>query len=92
MIIEGIFMFVGGLLSLKLGVKRSIILGCSILCVGYTLTYFTIDSVFPLVVLSVGGSHGFGFIFVYAVAIGTAQQWFPHNLKGKDVIQNSISP
>ena len=42
-------------------------------------TYFTIDSVFPLVVLSMGGSHGFSFIFVYAVAIGTAQQWFPEN-------------
>ena len=49
---------------------------------GYSLTYFTIDSVFPLVVLSVGGSHGLGFIFVYAIAIGTAQKWFPENMKG----------
>ena len=51
---------------------------------GYSLTYFTIDSVFPLVVLSVGGSHGFGYIFVYAIAIGTTQKWFPDNIKGWD--------
>ena len=49
---------------------------------GYSLTYFTIDSVFPLVVLSVGGSHGFGYIFVYAIAIGTAQKWFSDDIKG----------
>ena len=53
------------------------------LSAGYSLTYFTIDSVFPLVAFSVGGCHGFGFIFVYAVAIGTTQKWFPENIKGR---------
>ena len=38
--------------------------------VGYTLTYFSLDSVFPLVVLSIGCSHGFGFVFCYAVRCG----------------------
>ena len=58
------------------------IFSSKIFSAGYSLTYFTIDSVFPLVVLSVGGSHGLGFIFVYAIAIGTAQKWFPENMKG----------
>ena len=35
------------------------------LSVGYTLTYFSLDSVFPLVVLSIGCCHGFGFVFCY---------------------------
>ena len=50
------------------------------LSAGYTLTYFTIESSFPLVVVSVGACHGFGFIFVYAIAIGTVQNWFPDNV------------
>ena len=33
-----------------------------------------------MVVVSVGVCHGFGFIFVYAIAIGTAQKWFPDNI------------
>jgi len=56
--------------------------GQDIFSAGYSLTYFTIDSVFPLVVFSIGGCHGIGFIFVYAVAIGTVQKWFPDNIKG----------
>ena len=40
---------------------------------GYSLTYLNINSVFPLVVLSVGN----------AITIGTAQKWLPENRKGK---------
>ena len=49
---------------------------------GYALTFFTLESVFPLVVLSVGIAHGIGFVLVYATAIGTAQKWFPPENRG----------
>ena len=96
---QGIFSFLGGFLSLKLGVKPTISLGCCILMwlhftsnilkilswyfsVGYSCTFFALDSVFGLVVFTVGACHGLGFIFVYTIANGTAQRWFPNEVRG----------
>ena len=49
---------------------------------GYSLTFFALDSLFVVVVFTVGACHGLGFIFVYTIANGTAQKWFPPEVRG----------
>ena len=49
---------------------------------GYSCTFFALESVFGLVVLTMGACHGLGFIFVYTIANGTAQKWFPPEVRG----------
>ena len=45
------------------------------------LTWLTIKYWFPLAVLSLS-THGLAFSFVYATAIGAAQNWFPPDRRG----------
>ena len=95
-VIQGALTFVGGLVSMKIGVRGSMFLGCIIMrweqpasykqvkmnSVGYSCTYFSLESVFPVAVLTTGVVHGLGFVLTYAVAIGTAQKWFHPDIRG----------
>jgi len=79
---QGFFSFLGGYISLKLGVKPTIVLGCLTLIAGYTSPFFALESYFWLVVLTIGACHGVAFVTVYSVANGTAQKWFPPERRG----------
>lgn len=79
---QGLLMFVGGLMSHQLGARVSIVIGCITLLLGYSLTFLTLDSTFPMVILSIGCCHGLGFCLVYSTVVGVAQQWFPATIRG----------
>ena len=49
---------------------------------GYSCTYFALDSVFGLVVFTVGICHGLACTFIYTIVNGTAQKWFPPEVRG----------
>ena len=79
---QGVFTIFGGMISQRLGARRATIVGCIILIAGYSVTFFSLESNFFLVVLSVGVCHGVGFCLVYVTAVGVAQQWFPAHIRG----------
>ena len=79
---QGFFTIFGGMISQRLGARMAIIVGCIILIAGYSVTFFTLESNFFVVVLSVGVCHGIGFCLVYVTAVGIAQQWFPAHIRG----------
>ena len=79
---QGVFTIFGGMISQRLGARMAITIGCLILIAGYSVTFFSLESNFFLVVLSVGICHGIGFCLVYATAVGVAQQWFPAHIRG----------
>ena len=63
--------------------RIAILVGCFTLILGYSVTFFTLKSVFPLLIISMGICHGIGFCLVYATAVGVAQQWFPPKIRGE---------
>ena len=79
---QGFFTIFGGMISQRLGARMAIIVGCIILIAGYSVTFFSLESNFFLVFLSVGVCHGVGFCLVYVTAVGVAQQWFPAHIRG----------
>jgi len=80
-VITGVSMpFIGGWAK-KIGTRPSIALGSAIYSFGFMLTYFTVKHWFSMAVLSLS-CHGVGFSFIYATAIGAAQNWFPPSRKG----------
>ena len=79
---QGVLSIFGGMLSQRMGARLAILVGCVILIAGYSVTFFSLESNFFLVVLSVGVCHGVGFTLVYATAVGVAQQWFPAHIRG----------
>ena len=79
---QGVFTIFGGMISQRLGARLAILVGCFILIAGYSVTFFSLESNFFLVVLSVGVCHGVGFCLVYVTAVGVAQQWFPAHIRG----------
>ena len=79
---QGVFTIFGGMISQRLGARMAIVVGCIILIAGYSVTFFSLESNFFLVVLSVGVCHGVGFCLVYVTAVGVAQQWFPAHIRG----------
>ena len=79
---QGVFTIFGGMISQRLGARMATIVGCIILIAGYSVTFFSLESNFFLVVLSVGVCHGVGFCLVYVTAVGVAQQWFPAHIRG----------
>ena len=79
---QGVFTIFGGMISQRLGARMATIVGCIILIAGYSVTFFSLESNFFLVVLSVGVCHGVGFCLVYVTAGGVAQQWFPAHIRG----------
>ena len=70
-----------GVLCRKIGCRMSIFIGSAIYSIGFMLTYFTVQSYFPLAILTLA-AHGLAFCFVYATSIGAAQKWFPKSQKG----------
>ena len=79
---QGIFTTFGGMISQRLGARMAIVVGCLILIAGYSVSFFSLESNFFLVVLSVGVCHGVGFCLVYVTAVGVAQQGFPAHIRG----------
>jgi len=72
--------FIGHLCRV-IGCKWSIAIGSAIYSAGFMLTWLTIKFWFPLAVLSLS-THGLAFSFIYATAIGAAQNWFPPARRG----------
>jgi len=80
-VITGISMPFIGNWAKKIGTRPSIALGSAIYSVGFMLTYFTVKHWFSMAIVSLS-CHGIGFSFIYATAIGAAQNWFPPSRKG----------
>ena len=89
---QGVFTIFGGMISQRLGARMAITIGCLILIAGYSVTFFSLESNFFLVVLSVGVCHGVGFCFVYVSAVGVAQQWFPAHIRGFNTFYKKEKP
>ena len=68
--------FIGGILSRKIGVRLTLILGGVIGCAGFFLTSRLSGNVAMLYV-SYGGLAGLGIGFAYTTTISTVNAWFP---------------
>ena len=68
--------FIGGILSRKVGVRLTLILGGIIGCAGFLLTSQLGGNVAMLYV-SYGGLAGMGIGFAYTTTISTVNAWFP---------------
>ena len=68
--------FIGGILSRKIGVRLTLILGGLIGCAGFFLTSQLSGNVAMLYV-SYGGLAGLGIGFAYTTTISTVNAWFP---------------
>ena len=68
--------FIGGILSRKIGIRLTLILGGIIGCAGFFLTSRLSGNVAMLYV-SYGGLAGLGIGFAYTTTISTVNAWFP---------------
>ena len=68
--------FIGGILSRKIGVRLTLILGGVFACAGFFLTSRLSGNVVMLYV-SYGGLAGLGIGFAYTTTISTVNAWFP---------------
>lgn len=66
-----------GHLEERLGVRTTILLGCSIMSSGVFLTYFTIKISMALTTLTYGFMFGLGIALAYAPPMAVAMKWFP---------------
>ena len=62
-----------GVLCRKIGCRMSIFIGSAIYSIGFMLTYFTVQSYFPLAILTLA-AHGFAFCFVYATSYWSSSE------------------
>ncbi|CAH8871585.1 unnamed protein product [Trichobilharzia szidati] len=74
---QGIAMPLGGMLSKKFGPRASMIATVILASGSVLLTYFTVQSAFIGVVITIGVIFGFGMGIGYSVAIACAASWFP---------------
>ena len=68
--------FAGGILSRKIGVRLTLILGGVIACAGFFLTSRLGGNV-AMLYISYGGLAGLGIGFAYTTTISTVNAWFP---------------
>ena len=68
--------FIGGILSRKIGVRLTLILGGVIACAGFFLTSRLSGNV-AMLYISYGGLAGLGIGFAYTTTISTVNAWFP---------------
>ncbi|XP_070558352.1 apicoplast pyruvate carrier 1-like isoform X2 [Ptychodera flava] len=86
-IMQGSFMYFGGLLGKKLGTRVTVLIGSSIQSAGVLLTYFSLRHSFYLVIITYGVMYGLGVALAYGAAITCGLRWFP---KHKGVITGLI--
>ena len=68
--------FIGGILSRKIGIRLTLILGGILSCVGFFLTS-RLDGNIVMLYVSYGGLAGLGIGFAYTTIISTVNAWFP---------------
>ena len=68
--------FIGGILSRKIGVRLTLILGGVLACAGFFLTSRLSGNV-AILYVSYGGLAGLGIGFAYTTTISTVNAWFP---------------
>ena len=68
--------FIGGILSRKIGVRLTLILGGVIACAGFFLTS-RLNGSLAMLYVSYGGLAGLGIGFAYTTIISTVNAWFP---------------
>jgi len=66
-----------GHLEDRIGVKATILLGCSLMSSGVFLTYFTIQHSMALTTFTYGLMFGVGIALAYAPPMGVAMKWYP---------------
>ena len=66
-----------GHLEERVGVRTTILLGCSIMSSGVFLTYYTIQYSMLLTTLTYGFMFGLGIALAYAPPMAVAMKWFP---------------
>ena len=69
--------FIGGILSRKIGVRLTLILGGVIGCAGFFLTSRLSGGSVAMLYVSYGGLAGLGIGFAYTTTISTVNAWFP---------------
>jgi len=74
---QGGFMTFAGHLEERLGVRTTVLLGCSIMSSGVFLTYYTIQYSMFLTTLTYGFMFGLGIALAYAPPMAVAMKWFP---------------
>ena len=74
---QGLFMTLSGHLEERIGVRMTILVGCSFMTSGVFLTYYTIQHSLALATLTYGLMFGFGLALAYAPPMAVAMKWFP---------------
>jgi len=74
---QGLFMTVSGHMEEKIGIRMTILVGCSLMSSGVFLTYFTIQHSMWLTTFSYGLMFGVGTALAYAPPMGVAMRWYP---------------
>lgn len=74
---QGLFMPLSGYLEDRVGVRITVLIGCTFMSSGVFLTYFTIQQSLGLTTLTYGLMFGFGTALAYAPPMGVAMRWFP---------------
>ena len=74
---QGTFMTFAGHLEERIGVRATILLGCSLMSSGVFLTYFTIQYSMALTTLTYGLMFGVGIALAYPPPMGVAMRWYP---------------
>ena len=69
---QGTFMTFAGHLEERIGVRATILLGCSLMSSGVFLTYFTIQYSMALTTLTYGFMFGVGIALAYAPPMGVS--------------------
>ncbi|KAK7091678.1 oxalate:formate antiporter-like [Littorina saxatilis] len=76
---QGVSMFLGGIMEVKLGPRIATLIGAWFLSAGVLLTYFTVKVSFITSVLTYGVMFGLGCGASYAIPVGAAMRWFPEH-------------
>ncbi|XP_076456383.1 apicoplast pyruvate carrier 1-like [Babylonia areolata] len=74
---QGVSMFLGGVLEVRLGPRFATLIGAWFLSAGVLLTYLTVKTSFITSVLTYGVMFGLGCGASYAIPVGAAMRWFP---------------
>ncbi|XP_071085864.1 apicoplast pyruvate carrier 1-like [Haliotis cracherodii] len=74
---QGLSMFLGGIISRRLGLRITVLLGAGLMSSGVTFTYFTIQHSYIGVILTYGLMVGLGAGVAYSLPVSCAMKWFP---------------
>ena len=68
---------ISGYVESVIGIRLTILLGCTFMSGGVLLTYFSIQNSFALLIITYGLMFGIGFGFAYLQPMAVAMRWFP---------------